>query len=763
MRKLLAILSLFICCQALAQEVLSPLGFNPRLFYSTAQSQKTSHPGRYKSFVIVEDSTILVESDTLSLPFVDDFTHPSLKPYNYSGYIYDTIYNAIGPCITDTAWTVRTVTDTFSFNPTFTYKYDTTAKKVDTIPNAPILFLNSPGFSGNCFYAGDSAMLYPLSYVDIFDSLTGTLAAQFRDTSNVRVAITYAPVLYKSKMPAYTKWLDNNAYQNFTSAYLPPSIGVATLDGLNSFGQPYNKSNPINWGMADVLTSKPLDLSNLTDADSTYLSFFYQPGGFGDVPTINDSLVLQFYNGYTNNWDEIWSVAGDSVVPNTPDAFRQKIFRIPSTSNSPPINYMFKGFQFRILNYGSLTGNNDIWNIDYVRLDKNRSVNDTSINDLAFQYQFPSILKNYSEMPAEQFTGNADLADTIPFYIDNLNPGQAQSNPPATPYTITSNQTFPAVSVVLAPTTNTFNAGLENMVLLSPSAQYTSPTIGTDTLVVINSQAVINNTDILMANDTINHSQILYNTLAYDDGSAEMAYGLQNLGTNKFAYDFTLNKPDSLVGFQVLFTNIDVAVNDLVFTYNLWYHLDTQNVFYTDTPIFVSNNYTPYYIDSVNGFTTYKIAPVALPNHFYFGWSQTDVRNLQVGYDMNSPKGRQHMYIYTNGVWHTSTIYTNGSPMIRLLLSRSSQISSGIRTISNEPIKAYPNPTNSLVTFELPASGSFNLELYNMLGQLNLNQTLDSEHNVIDISHFVQGVYLVRLTDIATGVVYQNKIMKSSK
>ena len=764
-----------MCSQAMAQLVLSPLNYNPRLYYSTAGSQ--AHSGhQYKNFTIVEDDTLLVESDTLSLPFVDDFTYPSLKPYSFTG-IYDTIHNVIGPCDTNHAWTIATVTDTFSFNPTYTYSYDTATKSIDSVPNAPILFYNA--FASDCFYSGDTAHLYPRGYINVYDTINGAITFQIFDTTNTIVAVTYAPVLYKAKAPANTKWLDNNVYQNYTSAYLPPTLGVATFDGLNSQGRAYNNSSPNNWGLADILTSKPIHLSDtlgndLSDADSIYLSFFYQPGGFGYDAVVGDSLVLQFYNKRTDNWDWIWSTTGDSIPtipPAAPDAFRQVIMRIPSSTLGPPVRYICDGFQFRFLSYGPLTGGVDIWNLDYVRLDKNRNSTDTSINDVAFQYQYPSILKNYSEMPIEQYTGTVDMADTIALYVDNLNPTQASTNPPATPYTTAANETFPSTSIVMSPLTNTFNAGLENTLYLFPNTQYTPPSTTGDTMMVIRSQSVLNNPDILAANDTIGRDQVLYNTLAYDDGTAELAVGVTNLfsPTNKFAYDFTLNQPDTLVGFQVMFGNVNIDVSQLVFNFNLWYSLDTNNVFYADTPVYTTNNLVPYYsVDSVNGYTTYRIPPVYLPTHFYFGWSQADVNNLQVGYDVNSTKGYQHIYFYANGVWQNASIDAPlsppGSPMIRLLLGHSNLYTSGIKNMAATPVKVYPNPTTGLVTFDLPDGGStYNVEFYSMVGQLSFNQTISNANNVINIGSLDPGVYLIRMTDNASGIVYQNKIVKSEK
>ena len=89
-------------------------------------------------------------------------------------------------------------------------------------------------------------------------------------------------------------WLDNFAYVNETYPIDPPTIGVATLDGLNEKGLPYNKSSVLAYGIADYLTSRPIDLGGLANNDSVYFSFFYEPKGYGDYPNKNDSLLLEF-------------------------------------------------------------------------------------------------------------------------------------------------------------------------------------------------------------------------------------------------------------------------------------------------------------------------------------------------------------------------------------------------------------------------------------------------------------------------------------
>lgn len=95
-------------------------------------------------------------------------------------------------------------------------------------------------------------------------------------------------------------WIDDRALINDTYAINPPSIGVATLDGLNQFGNPYMpvpSGSALIDGIGDVLTSRPICLGDLGlgAGDTVFFRFFYQAEGFGDFPNIGDSLVFEAY------------------------------------------------------------------------------------------------------------------------------------------------------------------------------------------------------------------------------------------------------------------------------------------------------------------------------------------------------------------------------------------------------------------------------------------------------------------------------------
>ncbi|NBX27973.1 MAG: hypothetical protein EBR55_06990 [Chitinophagia bacterium] len=63
--------------------------------------------------------------------------------------------------------------------------------------------------------------------------------------------------------PNPLKWKDALVYINNSFPINPISRGVATFDGLNTFGVPYDSVNKYAAIYADSLTSQIIDLSNL--------------------------------------------------------------------------------------------------------------------------------------------------------------------------------------------------------------------------------------------------------------------------------------------------------------------------------------------------------------------------------------------------------------------------------------------------------------------------------------------------------------------
>ena len=109
-------------------------------------------------------------------------------------------------------------------------------------------------------------------------------------------------------MANWQRWTDTCAFINTGFPIAPPTIGVASLDGLRADGYPYNFADEFSYGSADTLTSLPIDLSGLSAADQVFLSFFYEGGGLGNSPDAGDSLIVEFYSPFgAGQWTQVWT------------------------------------------------------------------------------------------------------------------------------------------------------------------------------------------------------------------------------------------------------------------------------------------------------------------------------------------------------------------------------------------------------------------------------------------------------------------------
>jgi hypothetical protein len=220
-----------------------------------------------------------------------------------------------------------------------------------------------------------------------------------------------------SFLPSAKWWSDNYAFINNTYSNQQITIGIATLDALDDAGKLYDNAGSEGFE-ADHLTSQPVNL-NYPSSENIWLSFYYEPGGLGDKPELNDSLTLQFFAPEEVRWHSVWKSDTSRQLK-----FKPVIIRIENS------RYLKNGFQFRFVNWASLSanlndpsmiGNCDHWNIDYVYLDKNRNAADTSLADVAFRTPLRSILKTYESMPWKQFRQVylQEMGSAIPIHYRN--------------------------------------------------------------------------------------------------------------------------------------------------------------------------------------------------------------------------------------------------------------------------------------------------------------------------------------------------------
>ncbi|MGB1248040.1 MAG: T9SS type A sorting domain-containing protein [Chitinophagales bacterium] len=758
MKHIFALLLTALCMlTTIAQdEYLAPTGSNAKLYYNTIPYQNTS-----KTQLI--DQNIIITSDTLTLPFVDDFSSNTLRSYDFDMNITSTVDRATGSCVINSDFDYEN--KGFHFTQGYSYSYDTLTDMLDSVATLPVTLTIFENII--CFPTPTSTVSYwepyYISTVADFDTITGI---KLDSTLSVADTLIDVATIHFANLDTDSKWADNYAHWNTTYPILPPTLGVATLDGLDQFGLPYNNSVQNAYGDADVLTSKPINLSGLANDSAVYLSFFYQAKGLGDMPDDEDSLVVEFRNEFDGSWKTVWSLS--SVNANTD--FTQVYVEVRDTALVEGPHYFYEEFQFRFRNKASLSGNNDHWHIDYVRLDKGRNPMsvDSVIRDVAFLYDAPNFLTEYSQLPWRQLQAGAD-SFTNEISIPIRDNGQVESIAAgAFPinYYIDNTQTNDTIFKLEG---LNFNPTQEIKYQdFAPDTDFTLPVFSSDSVCarsLLYVSPIDRNT--LFNNDTTRSEICFTDVLAYDDGSAERAYGIEG-GTNdnvkKFAYEFNLAQEDTLAAIQIHFSNIDQNVDNLIFSFFVWDSIQLSGVSPYENILSSIENQKPTYIDMHNGFATYAFdSAIVVNDKFYIGWAQTDNRNLQIGYDLNSTKGHDNMFVFSNNQWNQSSIQLKGSPMLRALLDADfafDTTTTGIFTAENKvkEINVYPNPTTGLLQIDVPQEvTNYQVQVIDLLGRLVAQANNEAQ---INLHQLTNGTYVLRLVDNDTQTQYLNRVIK---
>ncbi|MBM3455220.1 MAG: hypothetical protein FJX80_08740, partial [Bacteroidetes bacterium] len=335
------------------------------------------------------DSTFIFSTDTLVLPLFDDFSSNKFQQYfedygdpSITSELYYYLSNPVTslPLSADVQYTnQQTFKRTFNFlTDEFVDEiFNPTSVKVADLDNFPVQY--------------EQLSLYPPYY--LYDTIND-ININTTDTvwlTNPQYIQDSARVFFQTVSDPSKYWLDESVYWNHRFAIDPRSVGVATFDGLDKNGNPYQYGS-ISPNYADALTSKTIDLSTFGASDSIYLSFLYQPQGFGDEPENSDSLIVEFYQANGANWERVWSVEGSPTHP-------FKAATIPVLDSE----YFTNGFKFRFRNYGSLAGALDHFHIDYVHLRSLSYASDTLFKDFAFSYPITSLLDKYTSVPWDHY------------------------------------------------------------------------------------------------------------------------------------------------------------------------------------------------------------------------------------------------------------------------------------------------------------------------------------------------------------------------
>ena len=693
------------------------------------------------------DSSIIYISDTLQLPFYDDFSVDHFQKFNATLKDKNTTSSLFYKYIVKSSNQPVDSKLQFTLNETFQFKFDSISRKSSKIKNVPLKLYNYDLSS------------YPFNFSEIlaypsfstFDTIGIPNSIDTIFSENVftqdSIRLFFSKINNKSSY-----WLDSNAYRNDWYAVNPWSLGVVTFDGLNANGFPY-AINSISRGYGDFLTSKPIDLSTVEKKDSVYFSFLYQPKGNGDAPenittgTLlqHDSLCLQFYNLNLKKWVSIWAT--------TPEADYNKFIiqsqtftkvHIPLTDTA----YFKKGFQFRFVNYGDLSGDLDHFHIDYVKLRKFSGVSDTNFQDFAIMYPVNNLLKKYQSIPWEHFlnastdilndsvrvmvrNGSLNAQNTLAGTVKILDNGNEIAQSFLNPALLPGNNFN-----YLAQSTNISYHDFPRKINWKKNKSLDSAVFNIKVAV----PAPFSNDPI---NDTSYSNLEFKDYYSYDDGTAELAYGLKS-NQAETAYQFSIYEPDTLIGLSICFVptvedksakNFSIVVrdNNNGFPGDILYedgNLNLRTVRYGKS----RNEFKSFYFVDFKG--------VSIKENFFIGLRQYDQDWLNIGLDVNTNSLSNLFFTIDENQWQKSSLGINGSLMMRpIFKSRYNKSLSISDNLLHNKVIIYPNPTS--FSFQFDNSLIFkHFDLLDVNGRV-LNSFLYLG-DPIDVSFLNKGIYIVR-------------------
>ncbi|MFM2225231.1 MAG: hypothetical protein RJA07_1433 [Bacteroidota bacterium] len=562
------------------------------------------------------------------------------------------------------------------------------------------------------------------------------------------------PFSTKDMNPNDSLWINSGALVNNDYPINPPSYGCITLDGLADSGKAYTYV-PFAFGGADTISSQHINLFNLFPKDSVFFSFFYQPEGHGDYPDIGDSLVLEFKNK-NSTWIKIWSVDGFSSDP-LPAYFSYII--LPLTDSL----FFDSLFQFRFRNIATISGNNDHWNIDYVKLNKSRTYNDAT-SDFSFSNIPTNPLLNYFSMPFKQFKPNKSAEMASSFKCEIFNNWNVSGN---LDYRC---NVYDGISGDTIKKYNSLSNNVNANSFVAPQPSYTPIYTIPDTLTQVGCRNSIVKEKFSFKppngennqNDTFNYLLKFSNYLAYDDGTAEKVYGV--LGNDAaLAYEFALNTSDTLKAIQIHFAHMNADVSSKLFDLKVWSSIDIPNGV-LDVQIQKETFLKPIYVDSTNGWATYPLDTVQiLPSgKFYIGFTQLQADYLNIGFDVNDD-AHTHLYVNTGLGWFPSII--NGALMMRPLFGSCVPLGTFINDVAANQIqdyKLYPNPATHTIVLQTNNETVDEIKIYDIMGRefFMLKNNHHSTSNTIDIEKLEAGIYVIKALNYTNGKTITTKFIK---
>jgi hypothetical protein len=244
-------------------------------------------------------------------------------------------------------------------------------------------------------------------------------------------------------------------------------------------------------------------------------------------------------------------------------------------------------------------------------------------------------------------------------------------------------------------------------------------------------------------NDTVVYYQVFKNYFAYDDGTAEMGYGINGQGSRNamVAVRFNSYIPDTLRSIMICFNDSYQNSNRRAFDLMVWSDNNGTpgDVIYSREEVMVETG------NKINGFYNYAVIDgVPVNGVFYVGWRQRTETFLNAGLDINtSNAGRQWYWI--NGEWYQSQV--NGSLMIRPVVGKpdiTTYVPPENRYKQEAEIVVFPNPATDFIRVTTK-NDNITEPVWVTITDLNGRVLIRTQNTgeQIDISSLAAGVYIV--------------------
>ncbi|MFN6943412.1 MAG: T9SS type A sorting domain-containing protein [Cytophagaceae bacterium] len=590
---------------------------------------------------------------------------------------------------------------------------------------------------------------------------TARISSEDKDTLNLPFFEEFSQ---KSIYADTNKWMPGSGvFINSNYPLSPPSYNVATFDGMDAFGKPYNTGSNINLeGWADRLVSRPIDLSEIPENyDSLYFSFFWQAAGLGEKPDPGDFLILEFKND-NNVWETAWQQRGEGSV------YADLGFKYQEVKITEP-RFLFKGFQFRFSSHGRLSGNFDVWNVDYIYFNKSRAEGNMRITDITISKPPSSILKNYFSMPIKQFIANYknEITDSIQYNVNSMFNPFDPTRPDDIVHVSTDTTSILTedhniiIEKIFPSIEHLYRQEITKSWDLDPNdftSFLTSEHLILKTHIELNggdSDTIITGIDFRI-NDTLTRHTIIGNYYAYDDGSAEFGAGLENEYGGKIAYEFNLNVEDTITAIDIYFPRMNRNLNNFQLRLLVWKEIELngegENILYGGKD---NDHIIPLiYGNWQNHYIRYKLRePVVTSGKFYIGFQQFTLFQVPVGFDVNTNSADKIFYKKGN-TWHAYD-KEPGSLMMRPVFGDPSIVLSTKKPVEEAkenfpsiptPLTIYPNPTSGMLYFQEPVKDVVVMDLSGRKVMTHSFSVFDTEFS-INMESLQDGMYILQIND----------------